>query len=178
MLNSQYYYYFLEKLFHRTRVFNTSGTHVQNYLGKIQVGEGCEIRMWNTAVFSKKKWCALLWYVCTKHFCPVKPQLRQQPVSLTCSPLASPCSNNKHGISKNTILDSSMLGSGQRGGAHMLEILWGARNLYRSQCCLAENWKASSVHRHGLERDQRSKMDLRNGWICIFKPSLELHTLT
>lgn len=136
MLNSQDYYNFLEKLFHRTQVFNTSGTHVQNYLRKIQIGEGCEIHMWNTAVFSKKKLCALLWYVCTKYF---KPQLHQQPASLTCSPLASPFSNSKHGISKNTILDSSMFGSGQRGGAHMLEILWGARNLYRSQCWLAQN---------------------------------------
>lgn len=84
MLNSQDYYDFLEKLFHRTRVFNTSGTHAQNYLGKIQIGEGCEIHMWNTAVFSKKKLYALLWYVCTKHFCLVKPQLHQQPASLTC----------------------------------------------------------------------------------------------
>lgn len=45
MLNSQDYYNFLEKLFHRTRVFNAPGTRIQNYLGKIQIGEGCEIRM-------------------------------------------------------------------------------------------------------------------------------------
>lgn len=74
-----------------------------------------------------------------------------------------PLSNNKHGISKKTILDSSVFGSGQRGAAHMLEILWGARNFYRSQCYLAENQTASSFHKHSLKKDQSSKMDLQNG---------------
>lgn len=54
MLNSQEYYDFLEKLFHGTRVFNTSGTHVQYYLGKIQIEKAVQY-VCETQPFSPKR---------------------------------------------------------------------------------------------------------------------------
>lgn len=128
------------------------------------------------SIFLKKKWCALLWYICTEYFCLVKPQLRQQPAPLTCSPLASlqqqPIRNKqKHPLGQQHVWCRSE-GRRPRAGDPLR-----SKKLVQ----ITENPTASSYHKHSLKKDQPSKTHFQNGWVCspsILTLSSELHTRT